>query len=166
MKNIYFPLLMIGLILSSCGGTGYTTDKDEALELAKEILDEEKELFKEFLDFYKEVKEKRDDILKEYSGKESKLLKKAKKGNEDAISALKDLRELELNSDEKEEDMGRSLNKKRKALRVSIRDIRAINDSEDLEDWEEDYRKIEKKRDKARQDFQEDLNDIRKDDDD
>ena len=25
-----------------------------------------------------------------------------------------------------------------------IRDIRAINDSEDLEDWEEDYRKIEK----------------------
>ena len=43
MKKMYFGLLMLGLVLTSCGGTAYTTDKDEALELAQEILDEEKE---------------------------------------------------------------------------------------------------------------------------
>ena len=56
MKKMYFALLMLGLVLTSCGGTAYTTDKDEALELAQEILDEEKEAYKEYLDYAKEVK--------------------------------------------------------------------------------------------------------------
>ena len=129
MKKMYFALLMLGLVLTSCGGTAYTTDKDEALELAQEILDEEKEAYKEYLDYAKEVKEKKDKILKEYSGKESKLMKKAKKGDEDALSALKELRNLDINSEEKYEDMGKSLQKKQRAYTLSISDIRALNDA-------------------------------------
>ena len=79
MKKMYFAFMITGLVLTSCGGTAYTTDKDEALELAQEILDEEKEAYKEYLDYAKEVKEKKDKILKEYSGKESKLDEKSKK---------------------------------------------------------------------------------------
>ena len=89
MKKMYFALMLLGLVLTSCGGTANTTDKDEALELAQEILDEEKETYKEYLDYAKEVKEKKDKILKEYSGKESNLMKKAKKGDEDALVHLK-----------------------------------------------------------------------------
>jgi hypothetical protein len=116
MKKMYFALFFVGLLITSCGGTGYTTDKDEALKLAKEILDEEKEAYKEYLDYAKETKEEKDEILKDYSGKESKLLKKAKKGDEDALSALKELRNLDINSEEKYEDMGKSLQKKTKSL--------------------------------------------------
>ena len=166
MKKIYFALLMLGFVVTSCGGTAYTTDKDEALKLAKEILDEEKEAYKEYLDYAKETKEEKDEILKDYSGKESKLLKKAKKGDEDALSALKELRNLELNSDEKSKDIGESLQKRQRAFNLSIRDIRALNDSDDLEDWEEDLGKIEKKRNKAREDYFEDYEDLMKDDED
>jgi hypothetical protein len=166
MKKMYFALLMLGLVLTSCGGTAYTTDKDEALELAQEILDEEKEAYKEYLDYAKEVKEKKDKILKEYSGKESKLMKKAKKGDEDALSALKELRNLDINSEEKYEDIGKSLQKKQRAYNLSISDIRALNDADDLEDWEKDLAKIEKKRNKARDDYFEDYEELMKDDDD
>ena len=158
--------MLVGLVLTSCGGTAYTTDKDEALELAQEILDEEKEMYKDYLDYAKEVKEKKDKILKEYSGKESKLMKKAKKGDEDALSALKELRNLDINSEEKYEDMGKSLQKKQRAFRLSISDIRALNDADDLEDWEKDLAKIQKKRTKAESGFYDDFNDIMKDDDD
>ena len=163
---MYFALLMLGLVLTSCGGTAYTTDKDEALELAQEILDEEKEAYKEYLDYAKEVKEKKDKILKEYSGKESKLMKKAKKGDEDALSALKELRNLDINSEEKYEDMGKSLQKKQRAYMLSISDIRALNDADDLEDWEKDLAKIQKKRNKVREDYYEDIDELMKDDDD
>ena len=166
MKKMYFALFFLGLVLTSCGGTAYTTDKDEALELAQEILDEEKEAYKEYLDYAKEVKEKKDKILKEYSGKESKLMKKAKKGDEDALSALKELRNLDINSEEKYEDIGKSLQKKQRAFRLSISDIRALNDADDLEDWEKDLAKIEKKRNKARDDYFEDYEELMKDDDD
>ena len=172
--------MIIGLVLTSCGGSAHTTDKDEALELAKEfttdkdealelfqeILDEEKEVLKEYLDYAKEVEEKKDKILKDYGGKERKLLKKAKKGDEDALSALKELRNLQLKAEEEEDDMGKSLQKKQRAFNLSISDIRALNDSDDLEDWEEDLAKIEKKRNKASKGFRDDMNDIMSEDED
>ena len=165
MKKMYFALLMLGLVLASCGGSAYTTDKDEALELAEELLDDQKEVFKEYLDYAKEIKEKKDDILKDYDGKERKLLKKAKKGDEDALSALKDLRNLEIKSEDKSEDIGKDLERKQRAFNLSIRDIRELNDSDDLEDWEEDLEKIEKKRNKARDGYYDDRNDLFKDND-
>ena len=88
------------------------------------------------------------------------LMKKAKKGDEDALSALKELRNLDINSEEKYEDMGKSLQKKQRAYRLSISDIRALNDADDLEDWEKDLAKIQKKRNKAREDYFEDLRNL------
>jgi hypothetical protein len=45
--------------------------------------------------------------------------------------------------------MGKSLQKKQRAYRLSISDIRALNDADDLEDWEKDLKKNSKKEEQS-----------------
>ena len=153
MKKIYFALLMLGLIVTSCGGTGYTTDKDEALEQLEQIAKDEEEGQKTFLEDLKSWKEEKDKILKEYSGKESKLLKKAKKDNEDALDALADLRALEIKVQLAYFDMEKEIERRELVWYISQRDIISLMDEDDQEDWYEDTEDIWEKRRKAKNKF-------------
>jgi hypothetical protein len=153
MKKIYFALFFVGLLITSCGGTGYTTDKDEALEQLKQIAKDEEEGQKTFLEDLKSWKEEKDKILKEYSGKESKLLKKAKKDDEDALDALADLRALDIKVQLAYFDMEKEIERRELVWNVSQRDIISLMDDDDQEDWYEDTEDISEKRSKANRKF-------------
>ena len=92
---LYLPILTILFI--SCDSSSYTNDEDQVIKNANELLQEQKEKNDEVLKLAKEVKKKKDKLLKDYDGKEKKLIKKAKKGDKDALSTLKELRELQIN---------------------------------------------------------------------
>ena len=120
----------MSVFLASCGGSSYTTDKEEALEMKKSQTEDMKSYYESLLaietDFYAERKE----ILADYGGKESSLLEKAKTKDEKALDALADLRNLELG---KRRDMD-ALSRKYEdshALSQSIRDINQLYDSKD-----------------------------------
>ena len=168
MNKILFAALFLGLFLASCGGSPYTTDKDEALEMGEKLLDDEKELRKELLDDAKDYREKKDELLKDYDGKERKLLKKAKKEDEDALSTLKELRDLKINYELDKWNKSIKLAKEVMAYELSRDDIEAINDKDDIKDWLKDIKKIDEKRSKATIDFYSDLAEAEegKDDDD
>ena len=168
MNRILFAALFLGLFLASCGGSPYTTDKDKALEMGEKLLDEEKELRKELLDDAKDYREKKDELLEDYDGKEDKLLKKAKKEDEDALSTLKELRDLEINYELDKWNKSIKLAKEVMAYEFSCGDIKAINDKDDIKDWLKDIEKIDEKRSKASMEFYKDLTEAEegKDDDD
>jgi len=153
MKKVYLALLMLGLILTSCGGTGYTINEAEALEQLEQIAKDEEEGQKTFLEDLRSWKEEKDNILKEFSGKESKLLKKAKKGNEDALDALADLRALDIKAQLAYFDMEKEIERRELVWYISQGDIISLMDEDDQEDWYEDTEDIWEKRRKAKNKF-------------
>lgn len=134
MKKL-FTVLFVGAFLASCGGSSYTTDKEEALEMKKSQTEDMKSYYESLLaietDFYAERKE----ILADYGGKESSLLEKAKTKDEKALDALADLRNLELGKRRDMDALSRKYEDSHRALSQSIRDINQLNDSKDLKEW-------------------------------
>lgn len=134
MKKL-FAVLFAGALLASCGGSSYTTDKEEALEMKKSQTEDMKSYYESALeietDFYASQKE----ILADYGGKESTLMKKAKTKDEKALEALADLRNLELGKRRDMDALSRKYEDSHRALSQSIRDINQLNDSKDLKDW-------------------------------
>jgi len=134
MKKL-FAVLFVGALLASCGGSSYTTDKEEALEMKKSQTEDMKSYYESLLaietDFYAERKE----ILADYGGKESSLLEKAKTKEEKALDALADLRNLELGRRSDKDALSRKYEEKHRALNWSIDDIGMIYDSKELKDW-------------------------------
>ena len=134
MKKL-FAVLFAGALLASCGGSSYTTDKEEALEMKKSQTEDMKSYYESALeietDFYASQKE----ILADYGGKESTLMKKAKTKDEKALDALADLRNLELGKRRDMDALSRKYEDSHRALSQSIRDINQLNDSKDLKEW-------------------------------
>ena len=134
MKKL-FAVLFAGVLLASCGGSSYTTDKEEALEMKKSQTEDMKSYYESALeietDFYASQKE----ILADYGGKESTLMKKAKTKDEKALDALADLRNLELGKRRDMDALSRKYEDSHRALSQSIRDINQLNDSKDLKEW-------------------------------
>ena len=154
MKKMYFVLLMLGLILTSCGGVGYTTDEKEALEQLEQIAEDEAEAHEAFLEDLRSWKEEKDKILKDYGGKEYKLMKKAKKGDDDALKALEKLRKLDIKVQLAYFDLEKDIERKELVWNISSNDIVALmEDDDDIEDWFEDTEKIWEKRRKAKNKF-------------
>ena len=134
MKKL-FAVLFAGALLASCGGSSYTTDKEEALEMKKSQTEDMKSYYESALeietDFYASQKE----ILADYGGKESTLMKKAKTKDEKALEDLADLRNLELGKRRDMDALSRKYEDSHRALSQSIRDINQLNDSKDLKEW-------------------------------
>ena len=176
MKKMYFALLMLGLILASCGGDSknadrkekikdseYTRDKDEALELGERLIDLEKKMYKEAFDSQKGQKEKKDELLKDYDDKESELIKMAKTGDEDALDALTELRELDFTLQLVFKEVTKNRDLVLYAFQQSCSDIRELNEADDLKDWQKDIDKIAKKRAKASENYNEKISELLKD---
>ncbi len=162
MKNL-FAVLFAGALLASCGGSSYTTDKEEVLEMKKSQTEDLKTYLEKVLeietDFYASQKE----ILADYEGKESTLMKKAKTKDEKALGALADLRNLEISKYSEIEALGRKQEDIRRVLRASISDIRQLNDVKDLKTWNEAIEAEEDTQRNLRDKHYEAVNKLRKD---
>ena len=162
MKNL-FAVLFEGALLASCGGSSYTTDKEEVLEMKKSQTEGLKTYLEKVLeietDFYASQKE----ILADYEGKESTLMKKAKTKDEKALGALADLRNLEISKYSEIEALGRKQEDIRRVLRASISDIRQLNDVKDLKTWNEAIEAEEDTQRNLRDKHYEAVNKLRKD---
>ena len=134
MKKL-FVLLFAGSILASCGGSSYTTDKDEALELKKEQTEDLKSYYEDKLEIETDFVADEKEILADYGGKEDALIKKAKTKDEKALDALADLRNLEMQRTKDLRELDRKTEDFDRALRVSISDIKDINEAKDLKAW-------------------------------
>lgn len=162
MKKL-FAVLFAGALLASCGGSSYTTDKEEVLEMKKSQTEDLKTYLEKVLeietDFYASQKE----ILADYEGKESTLMKKAKTKDEKALGALADLRNLEISKYSEIEALGRKQEDIRRVLRASISDIRQLNDVKDLKTWNEAIEAEEDTQRNLRDKHYEAVNKLRKD---
>ena len=143
MKKL-FGLLFAVAILTSCGGSSYTTDKEEALKMKQDQTENYKAYYESAFEIEKDYYEERKEILADYGGKEENLMKKAKTKDETALDALADFRNLQLRKRKDEQALGRKYEDHDRALRQSISDIRQLNDSKDLKDWNEKIKTEEK----------------------
>jgi len=136
MKKVILSILVGStMVLASCGGSTYTTDKDEALEMKKEMTADLPDYYADLLAIHTEYKESEKEILADYGGKTETLMEKAKTKDEAALTALADLRDLQSSATQDEKDLERAKDDKERALNQSIRDIRYLNDAKDLTDW-------------------------------
>ena len=134
MKKL-FVLLFVGSLLASCGGSSYTTDKDEALELKKEQTEDLKSYYEDALEIETDFVADEKEILADYGGKEASLIKKAKTKDEKALDALADLRNLQMQKDKDLIELDRKTEDFDNALSKSISDIKEINEAKDLKAW-------------------------------
>ena len=134
MKKL-FAVLFAGVLLASCGGSSYTTDKEEALEMKKSQTEDMKSYYESALEIETAFYASQKEILADYGGKESTLMKKAKTKDEKALEALADLRNLELGKRRDMDALSRKYEDSHRALSQSIRDINQLNDSKDSKEW-------------------------------
>jgi Tfp pilus assembly protein PilO len=134
MKKL-FAVLFAGALLASCGGSSYTTDKEEALEMKKSQTEDMKSYYESALEIETNFYASQKEILADFGGKESTLMNKAKTKDEKALDALADLRNLELGKRRDMDALSRKYEDSHRALSQSIRDINQLNDSKDLKEW-------------------------------
>ena len=134
MKKL-FAVLFAGALLASCGGSSYTTDKEEALEMKKSQTEDMKSYYESALEIETNFYASQKEILADFGGKESTLMNKAKTKDEKALGALADLRNLELGKRRDMDALSRKYEDSHRALSQSIRDINQLNDSKDLKEW-------------------------------
>ena len=134
MKKL-FAVLFAGALLASCGGSYYTTDKEEALEMKKSQTEDMKSYYESALEIETNFYASQKEILADFGGKESTLMNKAKTKDEKALDALADLRNLELGKRRDMDALSRKYEDSHRALSQSIRDINQLNDSKDLKEW-------------------------------
>lgn len=134
MKKL-FAVLFAGALLASCGGSSYTTDKEEALEMKKSQTEDMKSYYESALEIETNFYASQKEILADFGGKESTLMNKAKTKDEKALDALADLRNLELGKRREMDALSRKYEDSHRALSQSIRDINQLNDSKDLKEW-------------------------------
>jgi len=132
MKKL-FVLLFVGSILASCGGSSYTTDKEEAIELKKEQTEDLKSYYEDALEIETDFVADEKEILADYGGKEDALIKKAKTKDEKALDALADLRNLQMQRSKDLSELDRKTEDFDNALSRSITDIKQLNEDKELE---------------------------------
>ena len=90
MKKL-FVLLFVGSILASCGGSGYTTDKEDVIAGYDDMKEDAQGHYDALLEIETSWAEDEKEMLKDYEDKFSKLLEKAAK-DDDAKGDLEDYR--------------------------------------------------------------------------
>ena len=93
MKKL-FVLLFVGSLLASCGGSDYTTDKEDVISGYDDMKEDAQGYYDALLEINTSWAEDKKEMLKDYEGKEDKLIEKAAK-DDDAKGALEDYRNAE-----------------------------------------------------------------------
>ena len=90
MKKL-FVLLFVGSLLASCGGSGYTTDKEDVISGYDDMKEDAQGHYDALLEIETSWAEDQKEMLKDYDNKFSKLIEKAAK-DDDAKGDLEDYR--------------------------------------------------------------------------
>jgi len=94
MKKL-FVLLFAGSLLASCGGSGYTTDKEDVIAGYDDMKEDAQGHYDALLEIETSWAEDEKEMLKDYEGKFNKLIEKAAK-DDDAKGDLEDYRNREF----------------------------------------------------------------------
>lgn len=113
-------------LLVSCGGSGYTTDMDKAIDLRVEQVQELEVMHEGALAIEKDYLSDRKDLLAVYQGRIDSLMSKVESKDEAALDALAELREIEATRRVENRVLRRKTEERDVALEYSIDDIRRI----------------------------------------
>jgi len=102
MKKL-FVLLFVGSILASCGGSGYTTDKEDVIAGYDDMKEDAQGHYDALLEINTSWAEDQKEMLKDYDNKFSKLIEKAAK-DDDAKGDLEDYRNRQFKYEKAMED--------------------------------------------------------------
>ena len=94
MKKL-FVLLFAGSLLASCGGSGYTTEKEDVIAGYDDLKEDAQGHYDALLEIQTSWAEDQKEILKDYENKWTKLIEKAAK-DDDAKGDLEDYRNREF----------------------------------------------------------------------
>ena len=94
MKKL-FVLLFVGSLLASCGGSGYTTDKEDVISGYDDMKEDAQGHYDALLEVQTSWAEDQKEMLKDYDNKFTKLIEKAAK-DDDAKGDLEDYRNREF----------------------------------------------------------------------
>ena len=94
MKKL-FVLLFAGSLLASCGGSGYTTEKEDVIAGYDDLKEDAQGHYDALLEIQTSWAEDQKEILKDYDNKFTKLIEKAAK-DDDAKGDLEDYRNREF----------------------------------------------------------------------
>ena len=94
MKKL-FVLLFAGSLLASCGGSGYTTNKEDVISGYDDMKEDAQGHYDALLEIQTSWAEDQKEILKDYDNKFTKLIEKAAK-DDDAKGDLEDYRNREF----------------------------------------------------------------------
>ncbi|MDC3309127.1 hypothetical protein OAV26_02755 [Crocinitomicaceae bacterium] len=94
MKKL-FVLLFAGSLLASCGGSGYTTDKEDVISGYDDMKEDAQGHYDALLEIQTSWAEDQKEMLKDYDNKFTKLIEKAAK-DDDAKGDLEDYRNREF----------------------------------------------------------------------
>lgn len=144
------------LLLVSCGGSGYTTDMDKALDIRAEQVQELEVMHEGALAIEKDYLSDRKDLLAVYHGRIDSLMSKVESKDEAALDALAELREIEATRRIENRLLRRRTEERDAALEYSLDDIRRIYghskaSSEDKKAYEDFKKAMKIEGDKADQ---------------
>ncbi|MDB3905384.1 hypothetical protein N9335_02785 [Crocinitomicaceae bacterium] len=94
MKKL-FVLLFVGSILASCGGSGYTTDKEDVIAGYDDMKEDAQGHYDNLLEIETSWAEDEKEMLKDYKDNIDTLVAKAAK-NDDAKGVLEDYRDRQF----------------------------------------------------------------------
>lgn len=156
VKRIILLNAALLFLLSSCGGSGYTTDMDKALDIRAEQVQELEVMHEGALAIEKDYLSDRKDLLAVYQGRIDSLMSKVESKDEAALDALAELREIEATRRIENRLLRRRTEERDAALEYSLDDIRRIYghskaSSEDKKAYEDFKKAMKIEGDKADQ---------------
>lgn len=168
MKKVILSILVGStMVLASCGGSGYTTDQEAALEGYENMKEDATAHVESLMEIEKSWRADRDEILADYEGKssyekEGKLLEKAA-SDDDAKGDLEDLRNREFEYQSDMNDMSTEKWAKSWGINQSISDQRAMLKDDAKKSFVEKANKIGEDLGKIMSDHRKAVSDLDKD---
>ena len=161
MKKL-FVLLFAGSLLASCGGSGYTTDKDDVIAGYDDMKEDAQGHYDALLEIQTSWAEDQKEILKDYENKWTKLIEKAAK-DDDAKGDLEDYRNREFKYEQAMGDQRTSWGEANWGLKKAQQDQSDMLEKDEKKKFDEAIEKSQEAINKTAEKHMEAVGKLRKD---
>lgn len=161
MKKL-FVLLFAGSLLASCGGSGYTTDKEDVIAGYDDMKEDAQGHYDALLEIETSWAEDEKEMLKDYEGKFNKLIEKAAK-DDDAKGDLEDYRNREFKYEKALGEQNRSWGESTWGLKKAQKDQSDMLEKDEKKKFDEAIEKSQEAIDKIAEKHMEAVGKLRKD---